>query len=205
MNKETALKITVRKKDFLNHTALFLAPEHIADLDNGLLSLHYNAADHDPEDYYFDGFLRQNRIPYDKEWFGRNFVSGAQSCRVMDDGSLKMETVIKGCLCNVALREYFPIHTSGELAEFPIDDGSQLPLMNWTEQDGIIEAREKAAAYLHTLSEEDLDDEVYDMCFRLGTARVRSVEDVENDATNINNAGKDAQVTFLVNSLYRIQ
>lgn len=214
MGDRTTVELIVRAADFQKHEALFEDPDCNEVFSDGLLCLTYYEVNYANLD--FETVLQAKRIPYDKAWGnGGEYTSGSEYCRVLSNGSVDVQEFSDEGRHSVNLNEAIKAYQQGQIADFLQTAKREREPISWDDQDIIMQRREQTSEQLEQLDQEALDVLVVEMCCELpcqspdGINSNEHPEDqeavllaAESQASEINNNGKEAQITYLLNSGY---
>jgi hypothetical protein len=216
MGDRTSVNLTVRKDDLFKNQALF-ADANDQDTyglspSSSLLLVTLTYYDINFANLGFEGFLQENKIPYDKSWDnGDEFTCGTEYCRVLANGNVEVKEQTGFDEENISLDEAIKAYKEGKIGAFLETKKNEITAMDWNIQQLIMQGRRTTELALLSLEQESLDDLVTEMSCELSSelnqtdneeAQDEIILLAEKSAADINNKGKDEQVNYLLNNGY---
>lgn len=220
MYDSTTVHLTVLKAHYDTHVDAFESPDDVFEspsigpvsaLDSpNLLTLAYD--DVQFSSLGFEEQLRQLRIPYDKSWgTSANVDKGEEYFRISPFGD-EILLEFECCeLSHVELDKVIEAFQAGNIKSFLESAKNDRMPISWSEQHTILEAMERTHASLQLVDQSGLDALVAEMCCEVSKrlqesdderAQEQAIEEAELSAVNINNSGKDEQISFLIKHGY---
>lgn len=209
MSNLSMVNLVVRKEDLLSNKHLFSDAAYQGEHDGLLMSLTYYDVQFAILD--IEKTLQENRVPYDKCWDkGDELPCGTEYCRVLSDGSIVVKGFSGVVEDAVHLDDVIQAYKQGDIINFLESKKNEITVMSWDNQEVIMQARAATKTALLNLDQETLDSLVVEMSCELSSEINQTNDEVQEEAillaeqraVDINNQGKEKQITYLLNSGY---